>query len=70
MSASKGVNALAVTHVTDVFATYMTFNSFGGGPRGSAVRAFGYAAAIAVVMMLVSIVFAFLRQRLRRNADI
>ncbi len=70
MSASKGVNPLAVAHVTDVFATYMNFNSFGGGPRGSAVRAFGYAASIAVVMMVVSIVFAFLRQRLRRTVDI
>ena len=70
MTASKGVNPLLVAHITDVFATYMNFNSFGGGPRGSAVRAFGYAAAIAVVMMLVSIVFAFLRQRLRRSVDV
>ena len=69
MTRGGGVNPLEVAHITDVFATYLNWNSFGGGPRGG-VRRFGYAAAISVVMMVVSIVFAFFRQRLRRSVDI
>jgi raffinose/stachyose/melibiose transport system permease protein len=60
---------LVVTHVTDVLATYMNFNAFGGS-LGGGERRLGYAAAIAVIMMAVTLVIAAFRQRLRGMADI
>ena len=69
MTSGGGNNPLQTAHITDVFATYMNWNGFGGGPRGG-VRRFGYASAITVVMMVVSLVFAAFRQRLRRTVEI
>ena len=69
LSNSKGRGPLQVAHITDVFATYMHFNSFGGALAGGN-RRLGYAAAIAVVMMIVMLTFAVYRQRLRRTFDI
>ena len=69
LSNSKGRGALQVAHITDVFATYMHFNSFGGALAGGN-RRLGYAAAIAVIMMIVMLIFATFRQRLRRTFDI
>ena len=60
---------MSTTHAADALATYMYFNSFGGSVAGG-FHKLGYAAAIAVVMMLVSLVFAAFRQRLRRTVDI
>jgi raffinose/stachyose/melibiose transport system permease protein len=69
LSNSKGRGPLQVAHITDVFATYMHFNSFGGALAGGN-RRLGYAAAIAVVMMIVMLTFAVFRQRLRKTFDI
>ncbi len=65
----RGRGPLVVTHVTDVFASYMQFNAFGGALAG-AVHRMGYAASIAVVMMIVTLVIAAFRQRLRSIAEL
>jgi raffinose/stachyose/melibiose transport system permease protein len=60
---------MAATHSTDVLATYMVFNSFAGSSTGGGRSQLGYAASIAVVMMVVMIIFSLLRTRLRRAID-
>ena len=70
LTSSKGRGPLQVAHVTDVFATYMHFNSFGGALASGGHKKMGYAAAIAVVMMLVMLIFAVFRQGLRKRFDV
>ena len=53
-------------HAADVLATYMLFNSFAGGQGTGGRSELGYAAAIAVVMMALMLVFAVLRTRAQR----
>lgn len=55
-------------HAADVLATYMLFNSFAGSQDGGRSE-LGYAAAIAVVMMVLMLVFAVLRTRVQRAID-
>ena len=68
---SKGV--MANTHITDVLATYMMFNSFGGSSSGSfaapGVHKMGYSSVIAIVIMVLSLVFALLRNRVRKAIE-
>ena len=64
-----GWGVMKTSHYGDALATYMYFNSFGGSVAGG-YRKFGYAASIAVVMMVVTLIFAAYRQRLRRVVDI
>ena len=66
---SKG--AMANTHITDVLATYMLFNSLGGSffGFGGGRRLVGYASAIAIVMMVLMLVFALLRNRVRKAIE-
>ncbi len=64
---SKG--PMAATHATDVLATYMVFNSFAGSSTGGGKSELGYAAAIAVVMMIIMLVFSLLRTQVRRLID-
>ena len=66
----KGRSPIQVTHAADVFATYMHFNSFSGATGGGGMRKMGYAAAIAVFMIIVSLVFAVFRQGLRKRFDV
>ncbi len=56
-------------HAADVLATYMLFNSFAGSMLSGGRSQLGYAAAIAVVMMAIMLVFAVLRTRAHRAID-
>ena len=68
---SKGV--MANTHITDVLATYMMFNSFGGSSSGSfaapGVHKMGYSSVIAIVILVLSLIFAFLRNQVRKAIE-
>jgi ABC-type sugar transport system permease subunit len=64
---SKG--PMAATHATDVLATYMVFNSFASSSTAGGKNQLGYAAAIAVVMMALMLIFSLLRNRVRRAID-
>ena len=57
--------ALVQTHVVEVLASYMYFNSLRrGGPHS-----WGYSSSIAVVMMVIMLIFAIVRTRLHRPLD-
>ena len=60
---------IRLTHSADVLSMYMIFNSFAGSATGGGQARLGYAASIAVIMMLIMIVFAVLRTRLRKYID-
>ena len=66
---SKG--AMANAHITDVLSTYMLFNSLGGSffGFGGGRRQVGYASAIAIVMMVLMLIFAVMRNRARKAID-
>ena len=60
---------IKITHSADVLSTYMIFNSFAGSAVGGGQSRLGYAAAIAVVMMIIMLMFAILRTRARKAID-
>ena len=66
---SKG--AMANAHITDVLSTYMLFNSLGGSffGFGGGRRQVGYASAIAIVMMVLMLIMAVMRNRARKAID-
>ena len=60
---------IRLTHAADVLSTYMIFNSFSASGVGGGQSRLGYAAAIAVVMMIIMLLFAILRTRARKAID-
>ena len=60
---------IKLTHAADVLSTYMIFNSFAASAIGGGQSRLGYAAAIAVVMMIIMLMFAILRTRARKAID-
>jgi ABC-type sugar transport system permease subunit len=60
---------MITTHINDVLSTYLVYNSFGSSSLGGGRSQLGYAAAIAVVMMTMMIIFATLRNRLRQSLE-
>ncbi len=60
---------LAAIHAADVLATYMMLNSFAAASVYGGRSALGFAASIAVTMMLMMLGFAVLRTRLRKAID-
>ena len=60
---------IAAIHAADVLASYLMFNSFAGASVYGGRSALGYAASIGVVMMVMMLAFAVLRNRIRRAID-
>ena len=59
----------SAVHAADVLAVYMMMNSFNASSVFGGRSALGFASAIAVVMMLMMLSFALIRNRLRRAID-